>query len=196
MTIEAEARSDRTLMDCYLHGHEDAAVELYQRYARRLMGLVNKRCPRQLGSSADTDDLVQSVFRRFFQGARAGQFQIPEGDDLWGLLLVIALNRLRSERKFCRAAKRDARKTIDLGSLTPGSEPEAPDSNARLPFFQMELEALLDEMPDHYRKATELRVQGFSVAEIAAELDTSKRSVERILQESRDRLRALIVLDE
>ena len=52
-----------------------------------------------------------SVFRRFFQATRRDDYVAPGGEDLWDLLLVITLNRVRSEQAFQRAAKRDVRRT-------------------------------------------------------------------------------------
>ena len=38
-----------------------------------------------------------------------GDYDVPPGEELWGLLLVIALNKIRTEETFHRAAKRDVR---------------------------------------------------------------------------------------
>ena len=38
-----------------------------------------------------------------------GDYDVPPGEELWGLLLVIALNKIRTEETFHRAGKRDVR---------------------------------------------------------------------------------------
>ena len=60
-----------------------------------------------LASRVDPEDIVQSVFRSFFQRAITDAYSVPAGQDLWKLLLTIALNKVRSQGVYHRAAKRD-----------------------------------------------------------------------------------------
>ena len=111
--------SDRSLLRRMRGGaDEDAAYDLYVRYAQRLMQIARQKTPADLAIRVDPEDIVQSVFRTFFRRASAGQYDVPEGEELWKLLLVIALNKLRSHGAFHRAVKRDVQKTsaIDSGS--------------------------------------------------------------------------------
>ena len=68
----------------------------------------------------DDSDIVQSVFRRFFIAARRGDYDIPQGEDLWNLLLVIALNKIRNAVEFEQSAKRDAPDRLHGGSAGRG----------------------------------------------------------------------------
>src|SRR4051794_32382269 len=101
--------SDRSLLARLRGGQQDAATELYLRYAQRLRALVRARCSSQLARRLEPDDIVQSVFRRFFRRVLQGDYDVPPGEELWGLLLVIALNKIRTEETFHRAGKRDVR---------------------------------------------------------------------------------------
>ena len=56
----------------------------------------------------------------------------------------------------------------------------------------MVVEELLETIPDVYRRMIELRIEGHEVAEIATSVQRSKRSVERVLQEFREKLDAQI----
>jgi RNA polymerase sigma-70 factor (ECF subfamily) len=92
-------------------GNQDAALQLYLRYAHRLRALAKAQCSAELARRIDTEDIVQSVFGSFFRRAGQGYYDVPAGDELWKLLLVIALNKIRAQSAFHRAAKRDVRRT-------------------------------------------------------------------------------------
>lgn len=177
--------SDQELLRRFQNGDETAATELYLRYARRLLALVKSRCSTIVARREEAEDLVQSTFRRFFAQAQSCSYDVPEGKDLWQLLLVIALNRIRNAEVYHRASKRDARMTLDgqlaHESLEACSAPEASDSGS----WQLAVDEALESFPPEHRQVVELRVHGFQVREIARRARCSPRSVERILQVSR-----------
>jgi RNA polymerase sigma-70 factor (ECF subfamily) len=189
---EATIVGDDALLSKCREGSQDAATELYARYVKRLRALAELRCGASLAHRLDADDIVQSVFRSFFRGVKQGFYDVPEGEDLWKLLLVIALNKIRAKGAHHHAAKRDAR-------LTKTLETDDPDVEDRLmrdefsPFFMnMVLDEALGQLDPRQREIVELRVQGFEVAEIAEKTRRSKRTVERKLQEIRSRLRDIL----
>src|SRR2546422_5964478 len=104
--------SDHSLLRRFRGGNTQAATELYLRYAHRLRALIKARCSAELARRLEPDDIVQSVFHRFFRGVRRGHYDVPPGDELWRLFLVIALNKVRAEENFHRAGKRDVRLTV------------------------------------------------------------------------------------
>lgn len=179
--------SDHSLLVRLRGGQQDAATELYLRYARRLRALIRSRCSTQLSRKVDADDIVQSVFRRFFARVAKGDYDVPPGEELWGLLLVIALNKIRTEETFHRAAKRDVR-LVGAGA-DPALLP-APDSEDGE--LAVCVEDTLSQLPEAHRVMVELRIQGHDVAEVASRTGRSKRTVERILQDVRQRLRQLL----
>jgi RNA polymerase sigma-70 factor (ECF subfamily) len=181
--------SDRSLLARLRRGQQDAATELYLRYAQRLRALVRARCSSQLARRLEPDDIVQSVFRRFFRRVLQGDYDVPPGEELWGLLLVIALNKIRTEETFHRAGKRDVR--LSAQPADPSLlETCAVDDSALL---EVSVEDILSQLPPSYRELVELRIQGHEVAELASRTGRSKRTVERILQDVRSRLRQLLV---
>src|SRR5262249_42208020 len=137
-----------------------------------------------LSRRVDADDIVQSVFRRFFQAARQGNYDAPAGEDLWGLLLVITLNKIRSEKSYQRAAKRDVRRTADPGNGF-SLEQIAERNDGADALLRLHVEEALAQLPADYRAVVERRMEGHGVQEIARQTGRSKRTVERILQESR-----------
>jgi len=185
--------SDGSLIRRLRDGSEDAATQLYTRYAKRLRALAKTKTSGQLARRVDAEDIVQSVFRIFFAGAKGGLYDIPDGDDLWKLLLVIALNKIRGASDFHNAAKRDIRATADLERLEPTAEPEYEEKFAAS-FLRLVVRDTLERLPPPERQMLELRMEGYDVVEMSARTGKSKRTVERTLQQARARLKQ--VLDE
>jgi RNA polymerase sigma-70 factor (ECF subfamily) len=179
------APSDRSLLRRFRGGQPDAATDLYLRYAGRLRALAAGQCAPDLAPRMDPDDIVQSVFRTFFRRAARGQYDVPEGEDLWKLFMIIALHKIRSAAAFHRAAKRDVRATATgLGDAPGGQDPAAPDEMA-LTTLRMVIDELLGNLTPSMRAIVELRVEGHEVDEIARRTQRSRRSVERALHEFR-----------
>ena len=185
-TRSSDPPSDRSLLWGVRAGDDEAATQLYRRYAGRLRALIQANCSSRLARSLDTEDLLQSVFRKFFQGIRESDYDVPRGQDLWGLFLVIALNRIRNAEKYHRAGKRDVRMTTtDDGSFLqyhPSGE------KAAHAVFRLTLQEALESLPPQHRQMVELRLAGHEVGEIASRTGRSRRTVERNLQEVRKRL--------
>jgi RNA polymerase sigma-70 factor (ECF subfamily) len=188
---EREAVSDRSLLRRLQHGQADAPTELYLRYVERLLALATAQSAPKLGRRVDPEDIVQSVFRTFFRRASLGHYTVPEGEELWKLLLVIALNKVRAIGAFHRAAKRDVRRTAGGEAFDRAIESQPGRDEAALNTLRMVVEDLLQGLPEAHRRMIELRIDGYEVNDIAAEVRRSKRSVERVLQDFRQRLDAL-----
>jgi RNA polymerase sigma-70 factor (ECF subfamily) len=187
--------SDRTLLRRFQQGQTDASTELYIRYAQRLMAVAASQTSADLAQRVDPEDIVQSVFRTFFRRATLGQYTVPEGEELWKLLLVIALNKIRATGAFHRAEKRDVKRTSGGESYELAIQSESGRDEAALSLLRMVVEELLQDLPEAHRKIIELRIEGHEVNEIATAVQRSKRSVERELQEFRQRLQSLIAED-
>jgi RNA polymerase sigma-70 factor, ECF subfamily len=186
--------SDGSLLRRFRSGEEGAATNLYMRYARRLIALARKKTQQSLNSRVDPEDVVQSVFRTFFRRVSAGNYVVPEGNSLWQLLLVIALNKIRTLAVHHRAAKRDVANTANLSLSNVNGLPTTNDETA-LHVLELTIEELLEKFPSSYAPIVKLRIEGHDVAEIAARTGRSKRTVERVLQTFRSEL-ATIVHDE
>jgi RNA polymerase sigma-70 factor (ECF subfamily) len=169
-------------------GSDDAATQLYLRYARRLRALTRARCSARLSRLVDADDIVQSIFGSFFRGAGQGLYNVPAGDDLWRLLVVIALNKIRSKANYFLAAKRDARLTVSANEIDEQAPPESNSTHEDLAFLQLSVREALEKLAPLQRQVITLRVEGHEVAEIARRTARSHRTVERILQQTRQQL--------
>lgn len=179
-----EGATDQSLLDRFRGGVDHAATLLYFRYADHLLSLTTARLGRDLTPRLDPEDIVQSVFRTFFRRAALGQFEVPQGGDLWKLFLVLALNKIRNAGAHHRAARRDVRRTADAADEP--ATPARPDDS--LTVLRLVVEDVLDGLPPTARPIVELRVEGHEVAEIAGRTGRSVRSVERVLRDFRARM--------
>src|SRR5687768_13755623 len=128
---------DATLLRRFRSGDEDAASELFERYVGKLINLAQRRLSGQLGRRIDPEDVVQSAFRSFFRGARDGRFRVEPGQELWRLLAVMTITKIRKQVEYHTANKRDfhlernpaaGESAIDLANEMMVKEPSPADS--------------------------------------------------------------------
>ena len=184
--------SDRSLLRRFQRGQADASTEIYLRYAERLLALADAQSSPDLARRVDPEDIVQSVFRTFFRRANLGHYTVPDGEELWKLLLVITLNKVRATGAFHRAAKRDVRRTSSGEAFDVAIESGQGDDETALNLLRLVVEDLLQGLPEAHRRMIEQRIEGHEVNDIATNVRRSKRSVERVLQDFRQQLDAQI----
>ena len=165
-------------------GDPAAARPLFDRYFRRLVGLARQRLrdvPRRV---ADEEDVALSAFESFCRNAEAGRFpDLADRDSLWRLLAAFTLRKAAHHRRDAGRLKRGGGAAADPGpgalAEVLGREPdpalaaEVADESDRL------LAALGD--PD-LRGVPLLRLDGYSVEEVAGRVGCAPRSVKRKLQ--------------
>jgi RNA polymerase sigma-70 factor (ECF subfamily) len=101
---------------------------------------------------------------------------------------VISLNKIRSLATHHRAAKRNVKATTELDDSRDALE----EGGGSLLVMKMIIEETLESLPADQRRMVQLRIEGYTVSEIAADIKRSKRSVERLLQDFRARLGRLL----
>jgi RNA polymerase sigma-70 factor, ECF subfamily len=184
--------TDHTLLRRFQDGQQDAATALYVRYAKRLQALARRQTSQNLATRFDPEDVVQSVFRTFFRRAAEGCYEVPVGEELWQLFLVLALNKIRKLASYHRADKRDAGRTIaaensyEIPAGISGEDASAYET------MKMVVDELMSQLPPTQDKIIQLRIEGYEVNEIAELTQRSKRTVERILQQFRLKLASTI----
>jgi RNA polymerase sigma-70 factor (ECF subfamily) len=189
---EAAVHSDSSLVRRFRSGEDDAATKLYKRYAERLQRLAQRNTALDLTPRFDAEDVVQSVFRTFFRRVRTGLYDLPAGDELWRLLLVISLNKIRTLAVYHRAQKRSVSTTIAPGTELLSQLQDQNSENLALTSLKMVIGEVLDDLPEVQQQIIVRRIEGSQIEEIAAETGRSKRTVERVLQDFRSRLRGII----
>jgi RNA polymerase sigma-70 factor (ECF subfamily) len=184
--------SDHSLLLRFRRGQNDGPTLLFLRYAGRLRALAAAQTGPGLAARVAPEDIVQSVFRTFFRRAATGQYDVPEGEEIWKLLLVIALHKIRDAGDFHRAACRDVRHTTAGAAYDQAVASAHGHDEGALAVLRMVIDEVLDALPPGHRPIVEQRIEGYDVAEIAGRQGRSKRTVERVLQEFRRRLGAQI----
>src|SRR5262245_8788514 len=168
-------------------GDEDAAAEVFERYADRLTRLARSRLAAKLASRVDPEDIVLSAYRSFFVAARQGRFEVQRGGDLWRLLVEITLHKLYRSAEHHLAQQRSVERERSTCSLTAGAivlggrEPTPDEALAACE----EVEAVLGQLSARGRQALELRLQGYELEEIAERLNCNERTVRRLINEAR-----------
>lgn len=180
------------LVQRFRQGDERAADELFRRYVGRLTALAQSRLSARMSRRIDADDVVQSVYRSFFVHARDGAYSLEESGDLWRLLVVITLNKLRSQVEHHKAGKRSI--SVEQSGTGNGSlrlQPEAmahDPSPAEALAVVEEVETLMQGLTPVHCQMLELRLQGYRLEEIASQVNRSERGVRRLLDKIKDRL--------
>jgi RNA polymerase sigma-70 factor (ECF subfamily) len=184
------------LLERYRQGDQQAADELFRRYVGRLTALAQKRLSSRLARRVDPDDIVQSAYRSFFRGAGDGAFSLQESGDLWRLLVVITLNKLRRQVERHSAGKRAMNTEqsfagdASMFALRPEAIASEPSPEEALALVE-EVEQLMEGLTPIQRQMLELRLQGYTVDEIAQQVNRSERGVRRLLDKIKERLNQL-----
>src|SRR5258708_974551 len=169
-------------------GDQQAAGDLLRRYVERLIALARSRLSGRLARHVDPEDVVQSAYRSFFIGARDGRYALQRSGDLWRLLVAITMHKLQHQVERHTAVKRavgrefhfeDDSSLFGLEASALAREP-APAEAAALADT---LEHMLRGLEPVKRHMIELRLQGYSLDEIAAKVRRSERTVRRVLEQ-------------
>jgi RNA polymerase sigma factor (sigma-70 family) len=174
------------LVEKWQAGDQQAAADLFVRYANRLIALAYTRLSEKLSNRVDPEDVVQSAYRSFFVGAREGRYDLQRGSDLWSLLVSITLNKLHHQVRRNTAGKRSVDRETSLGDQEqlngiPTSALRQEPSPVEAVALADELESLMRGLEPLARKILELRLQGQALEEIAATLNCCERTVRRVL---------------
>ncbi len=181
MAADQEAWSSLVLLERFRAGDDQAAEALLARYLTRLTALARARLAPRLARRTDPEDIVFSVYRSFFVGARDGQYTLSRGGDLWRLLAAITKHKLLHHVRHATADRRSVDVEVALDAV---AEPRSTDETAAADLAD-EVEWVLTQLGPFARRVVELRLQGLALAEIAADTGRAERTVRRALAEVR-----------
>jgi len=179
-------QTDQQLIDSANKGDNSAYEQLYQRHVRLLHGYLYKR----LGSAADADDICQEAFIKAFQ--KLGQYRGDASFKNW--LFQIAKNLIvdhwRSQSK-CTTVPIDEFFNLGREPITPEAEAAEIKSQERT---AKQLNNILNQLPEDYRKIIELRfLQGCSIREAANQIGISEANAKvrqyRAIKKAQDLLK-------
>jgi RNA polymerase sigma-70 factor (ECF subfamily) len=181
-------------------GDEDAARNVFQRFARRLIALARARLGDRLARKEDPEDVLQSVFRSFFLRCQDGGFEFDSWASLWSVLLLITLRKCGNHLQHFQAARRRIDREIvpvGFGDSSPGwlaTDPEPTPEQAAV--LTETVEMLLRRLEARDREILTLHLQGCDAPEISARIGRARRTVRRVLDRIRHTLERLLAGQE
>jgi RNA polymerase sigma-70 factor, ECF subfamily len=193
----AEESSFDELLDRLRSGDDDAARQIFEQYARRLIGLARTHLDGAVRRRVDPEDVVQSVFKSFFVRVGKGDFDLENKDNLWSLLVVITLHKCGHKVRDLRSQRRDIRREADLKrggddsaaswqALAPGPTPLEAAVMAET------VEQVFASLKDRERQIVELHLAGHEIAEIQVQVQRTEWTVRDVLKRVRRRLERLL----
>ncbi len=186
---DESGRSVTRWLESLKAGDGDAAQKLWERYFQAHVRLARDRLRAGPRAVADEEDAALSAFDSFVRGAAHGRYpRLEDRDDLWRLLVVIterkALDQIRHERQ----QKRGGGKVIGI-SVSDAFADRAGDlagvaGAMPTPEFAAmvvdECRSLLGRLrDDSLRAVARLRMEGYTIEEVADQLGCSVRTVAR-----------------
>jgi RNA polymerase sigma factor (sigma-70 family) len=172
-------------------GDSHCVKRLYDRYWQRLVTLCEHRLRTSRKRLEDEEGIAARVFESICLGAQAGRFDdINNRDNLWWTMMRLTKSKVVDHIRREEAKKRQQeRNESDLrrnDSFTEqfrlegrGSEELSPDRIVEDDEHLEHLFSLLRD--DQLRTIALLRIEGYTVDEIASKVKISPRSVERKL---------------
>jgi DNA-directed RNA polymerase specialized sigma24 family protein len=174
-------------------GDQAAAQPLWEGYFQQLVMRTRQKLAGMPRRAADEEDVALSAFASFCRAAAQGRFpKLNDRDDLWQLLIVITDRKAHRLVQYERRQRRGGGQVLDEAALAPdrGTEPfplaqvagrePSPDFAVQVGEECRRLLAALDD-PDLQRAAV-LKMEGYTVADIAARMGCVPRTVKRWLQ--------------
>ena len=170
-------------------GDEDAARELLTRYEAEVRLVVRRQLPRLLRSRFDSLDFLQSVWGSFFQKVREGGAEFEDTRHLVAFLARAAKNKVIDEYRRAASRKQDMHREEPIWSDDHHlrdfqSADDTPSQVAQAGDMLGKLRRLIP--PDRI-EVLELKAQGLSSREIGEQLGMSERTVQRVIEELRQR---------
>jgi RNA polymerase sigma-70 factor (ECF subfamily) len=176
-------------------GQNDAATQVFDRFAGHLIALARKHLDAQVLQKVDPEDVLQSVFRSFFARYPSGQLgSFASWDNLWAMLVVITLRKCGRQMDYFHAACRDVRREVagpadpDGSALAGGADEPTPSEAAML---TETVERLMGCLDGRHRDILALRLQGHPPPEISSRLGCTERTVYRVLERVKQWLEAV-----
>tara|TARA_R110002049_G_scaffold2750_9_gene22392 strand:- start:68919 stop:69542 length:624 start_codon:yes stop_codon:yes gene_type:complete len=185
-------------------GDVSASVELWNYCFPRLLSYCRGKLPEHMRRVLDEEDVALSAFKSFCLGAGQGAFGDIKGrDELWKLLFCIAGRKaggyLRHQTRQKRGGgqvvgesifQSEGHDSVDTGIDQVAGDAESPATIAQ---FANECQVLLDMLQDdNLQTIALLRIEGYSVDEIAERIGCAKRTVERRLNLIREIWKSLL----
>lgn len=180
-------------------GDAEAARQIFDRFAQRLIGLARCHLDSKIRQKVDPEDVLQSAYKSFFIRFAQGQFDLASWDNLWSLLTVLTVRKCRRWTAHFRTHKRNVdAEMAPVAAGEPGPDWQALATDPTPPEVAMLadlVEGLLQQLPLENQPILSLALQNYSAAEIGQQLNRPERTVARVLKRIRDQLEQVLAQD-
>jgi RNA polymerase sigma factor (sigma-70 family) len=179
-------------------GDEDALLELTQRYEPEVRLAARVLLSRFLRTHLDSVDLVQSVHHTLMLGLRQNKFALTTPQQLLGLAVTMVRRKIaRHWRKLQRQQHLDIHAAETCAGQDQRTCPSSTEADpARTAEYNDMLRHLCSQLDERDRRVIELRLQGYSTAEVARQLGLDADVLRVRLSRLRRRLRESNVLTD
>lgn len=153
-----------------------------RKYGHMLHKVISVQLNDGMRNEYDSVDFLQMVWFSVFRRP-----DLVEGSDkdVANVLCRVAINKLNMERRRNLTKKRNRNRSVPLGQDVEG-QTLSPEQYS---MFRDQLDALFRALPTMCRELVCLRLQGYKMAEIVAELGASERSLRRAMNRVRETFR-------
>jgi RNA polymerase sigma-70 factor (ECF subfamily) len=173
-----------------------AAEELVRHYEPAVRRAIRVRMVSPaLRRAVDSMDVCQSVMGSFFVRAALGQYELNAPEQLVGLLVRLARNKVADLARHEQAAQRDHRRLNKDGSAVDrvASQQESP---SQIVASEELLQKFRSRLTDGERYLADQRALGREWNDLAAELGETAESLRKRLQRALDRAARELGLEE
>jgi DNA-binding CsgD family transcriptional regulator len=166
----------------------DAAQRLWERFAPGLCDLARSRLNPRIRVREDENDIVQGLFRHFFEAQQNDRYALRSREELWRLLVRMTLCMVANASHYHQRICRDVRRERSPASSSPMPENADDRAAGHLPFralspeeeaiSRIELARILLLLDDRQRELIGWKLEGDTNAEIARKIRRTERTVE------------------
>jgi RNA polymerase sigma factor (sigma-70 family) len=171
-------------------GDDRAGAVIFERFARRLIGLARFHLDGLVRQKVDPEEIMQSALKSFFAHEAEGAYQLDNWDSLWSLLSRIAVckchRRFEEFRAACRDVRREAVSADNSSFDCPAPTRDPSPSEAAI--LSETVENLMRELLPREREILAFSLQGYNRAEVSDKVGCTERTVYRVLKYVRERL--------
>lgn len=199
---QAKEASFEKLMQQLCQGSEEAAWEIFDRFAPHILRVIRASLPNEIRSKVDSVDLLNTLMGSLLI-KRSYLSNIREPAQLFALLTKAAKNRVIDEhRKYTVYASRSIRseegafdeqnlaaKGADKGVAGDGRYGGREQSPSQVAIAREKWRQLLDSLSRRDQQIVALRMKGHTYEEIATKIeDVSARTARRVLASTVEKL--------
>src|SRR5262245_26543427 len=166
-------------------GSQEAAREVFDRYAPHVIRVIRRRLDPRLRSQFDSVDFLQSALASFF-ALEPQRYHFPGPEALIAFLAKVAERKvIEAYRHRLQTQRYGAAREYPLEHSEDGPETEPAGrvpTPSQVAVAQEEWDRLRADLPEHYQRILNLLRQEYTHEEIARAMGLNQRTVRRVVR--------------